>query len=298
MTREEFLIAKKKEATDRYHAKHKAFYANPSKAKTEPFQMADQLYYVGDKNVCIHLVDTGDGLVLLDSGYIGSDHLLIDSIWRLGFDPANVRYIIHSHGHSDHFGASSEFKSMFGTKLIISRIDADMLRDKGDSAIARAYYPNSKVPEFDIELEEGENFTVGNTTFRFVLTPGHTDGVFSIFFDVTWEGKTYLAGMYGGAGVNAISIPYLFTNKMSYDSPQIMLDSIRKIWDEPVMLHLGNHPYNNKTFEKREKQIKEGGNPFIDGDSWHKFLKDLEKKIYKKIAENEALEKEMQELGI
>jgi hypothetical protein len=53
------------------------------------------------------------------------------------------------------------------------------------------------------------------------------------------------------------------------------------------MVHLGNHPYNNKTFEKREKQLKEGGNPFIDGESWHEFLLDLEKKIHKKIAENE-----------
>ncbi len=298
MTREDYFNEKRNAAAERYHAKHQKFYTNPSHARTEPFQMADQLYYVGDKNVCIHLVDTGDGLVLLDSGYLGSDHLLIDSIWRAGFDPENVRYIIHSHGHSDHFGASSEFKNMFGTKLVMSRIDAEKLKQKGDAAIPKAFYPNHKVPEMDLVFEDGDVFTVGNTSFRFVLTPGHTAGVFSIFFDVTYEGKTYLAGMYGGAGVNAITLPYLWANQMSYDSPQIMLDSIDKVWNEPVEIHLGNHPYNNKTFEKREKQLREGGNPFINTESWHEFLTDLKGKIRAKIALNEEMEKEMKALGL
>jgi len=298
MTKEEFLIEKRNQVVSRYHKNHADFYANPSTERIKPFRIADQLYYVGDKVVCIHLIDTGDGLVLLDSGFVGAEHLLIDSIWRAGFDPANVRWIIHSHGHSDHFGASSEFKSMFGTKLAISRIDAEALRRQGDRAIHRNHFPDAKLPEFDREFEDGDVFKVGNVSFRFVLTPGHTDGVLSIFFDVTDQGKIYLAGMYGGAGVNAISLPYLYYNKMGLDSPQKMLDSIEKIWDEPVVVHIGNHPYNNRTLEKRRKQLKEGGNPFIDPESWHTFLTELKGKIKKVIAQNEALEKEIQELGL
>ncbi|MBR6977923.1 MAG: hypothetical protein IKH74_05940, partial [Lachnospiraceae bacterium] len=63
------------------------FCRDPGKYRIDPFRIFGPLYYVGDKKVCIHLIDTGDGLVLIDSGYPNANHLLFDSIWRLGFDP-------------------------------------------------------------------------------------------------------------------------------------------------------------------------------------------------------------------
>ena len=296
MTREEFLQEKKEQAEARYRQNHMDFYANPSVARIAPFQIADQLYYVGDQEVCVHLVDTGDGLVLLDSGFVGAEHLLIDSIWRAGFDPAEVRWIIHSHGHSDHFGASDEFKRMFGTKLAISRIDAEMLRRKGEAAISKTDFPYAKVPRFDRELEDGEIFEIGNVKFRFVLTPGHTAGVLSIFFEVTHQGKTYLAGMFGGAGYAAVTLPCTFCNELDGASAQQMLESIDKLWNEPVAVHLGNHPYNNKTVQKREQQLREGGNPFVAPESWHDFLEELRGKVRQIMADNEKLEQEMEDL--
>ena len=38
------------------------FYDNPEKYALAPFQIFGNLYYVGDKKVCMHLIDTGDGL--------------------------------------------------------------------------------------------------------------------------------------------------------------------------------------------------------------------------------------------
>ncbi len=269
------------------------FYTNPSIARIDPFRIADGLYYVGDKKVCIHLIDSGDGLILIDSGYLGTTHLLIDSIWRAGFDPRDVRWIIHSHGHWDHFGASDEFRSMFGTKLAISRVDAEDLREKPTRAhISPSMFPFAKIPEFDRELEDGEIFELGNVKIRCVLTPGHTRGVLSLFFNVTDQGKTYLAGAFGGAGVNAITLPYIHYNDSPLDCAQEMLRSIDKVWDEPVTVHLGNHPGNNKTLQKREKQLKEGGNPFIAPESWHKFLSDLKLQIEEKIRLNEEMMKD------
>lgn len=296
MTREEFLLEKFREKTGSAAVKNKAFYANPSIARIEPFKIADGLYYVGDKKVCIHLIDTGAGLILLDSGYIGTAHLLVDSIWRAGFDPKDVAWIIHSHGHHDHFGSSDEFRSMFGTKLAISRVDAEMLRRSDLTHINPKAYPFAKVPEFDLELEDGDIFELGNVKIRCVLTPGHTEGVLSLFFPVTHNGKTYLAGMFGGAGVNAITLPYLCCKKAPADSPEQMLASIDKVWGEPVVVHLGNHPYNNHTLEKREQQLQQGGNPFVAPDSWHSFLTELRQKIEKVMQDNEALEREMKAL--
>jgi metallo-beta-lactamase class B len=294
MKRKEFLLERYYKKVSSYYEKNKEFNTNPSIARVEPFKIADGLYYVGDKKVCIHLIDTGDGLILLDSGYIGATHLLVDSIWRAGFDPKNVRWIIHTHGHSDHFGASDEFRRMYGAKLAISKVDAESLRDKPHRAhINNDLFPYVKTPAFDYEIEDGEIFELGNVKIRCVLTPGHTAGVLSLFFNVTDNGNEYLAGLFGGAGVNALTLPYICYNEDPEDCPQQMLNSIEKIWNEPVVVHLGNHPYNSCTFEKYEKQLKEGGNPFIAPDSWHKFLGELKEKVEKIIEDNEKLEKEV-----
>ncbi len=119
---------------------------------------------MGDKKVCIHLIDTGDGLILLDSGYFGTAHLLVDSIWRAGFDPANVRWIIHTHGHHDHFGASEEFRVMYGTKLAISRVDAQSLRVRPHrAAINKSVYPFAKIPDFDYEIDKEGQYNIIST---------------------------------------------------------------------------------------------------------------------------------------
>ncbi|MEE1043018.1 MAG: MBL fold metallo-hydrolase [Clostridia bacterium] len=295
MNKAEFLTENYNEFRKEFVGSNIKFYANPSIERIEPFKIADNLYYVGDKKVCIHLIDTGDGLILIDSGYIGAAHLLVDSIWRAGFDPANVKWIIHTHGHHDHFGASEEFRNMYGTKLAISKVDAAELKRKDVVFVNKNLYPLASVPEFDYEIEDGEVFELGNTKIRCVLTPGHTPGVLSLFFDVTYDGKKYLAGLLGGAGTNAIKLTYLFVNGHSEDTPYQMLDSVEKIWDEPVVVHLGNHPGNNHTLEKRKQQLEKGGNPFVDPDSWHSFLNDLKQNIEKIIEENNELKKRYEE---
>lgn len=297
MTKKEYLLAKYHEFVENRKQDKIAFYSNPAIAYIEPFQIADQLYYVGDKKVCIHLIDTDEGLILLDSGYFGATHLLVDSIWRAGFDPADVRWIIHTHGHHDHYGASEEFRIMYGTKLAISKVDAESLREKPHrSSINNNNYPFAKTPDFDYEIEDGEIFEFGNMKIRCVLTPGHTEGVLSLFFNVTYNGETYLAGMLGGAGVNALKLPCICYNERTEDAAHQMLCSIEKIWDEPVVVHLGNHPGNNQTLEKREQQLEKGGNPFIAPDSWHTFLEDLRIKVEQIIVENENLEKEIRSI--
>ena len=291
MTKQE-LLEKYDEIIGNYRAK--SFYANPSTARVEPFKIADQLYYVGDNKVCIHLIDTGEGLILLDSGYFGATHLLVDSIWRAGFDPENVRWIIHTHGHYDHFGASEEFRIMYGTKLAISKVDAEYLRTKPERAlINKKLFPFAEIPAFDHEIEDGEIFELGNVKIRCVLSPGHTPGVLSLFFDVTDNGKTYLAGTFGGVGINAVSLPYLVHDERNYDAAEQMLSSIERLRKEPVVVHLGNHPQNNGTFAKREKQLEEGGNPFIAPESWINMLNGLESAIKNIAKENKELIKSL-----
>ena len=273
-----------------YHKKHAAFYAAPSIEYIEPFKMADDLYYVGDKLVCVHLIRTDEGLILLDAGYPCTRHLLMASIIRLGFDPADVRWIILTHAHFDHFGAANEFRNLYGTKVALSAADAASMQEKPFRAIGAV--PTENPPVIDRTLEDGEIFSFGGKEIRCVLTPGHTLGTMSFFFHVTDGGKTYLAGQFGGAGINAIKLPYMLHYQLPLDMPHRMVASLDKIKDEPVAVHLGNHPYNSRTLEKRARQLAEGGNPFVDTTTWPALMEDIRKKSLKIIEDNKELAKQ------
>ena len=282
-----------KDHADNYNANHAAFYAEPSSEYIAPFKMADDLYYVGDKLVCVHLIRTDEGLILLDAGYPCTKHLVMASIVRLGFDPADVRWIILTHAHSDHFGAANEFRNLYGTKVALSAADAASMREKPFRAIGSSTAPQN-LPVIDRELEDGEIFSFGGKEIRCVLTPGHTLGTMSFFFHVTDGGKTYLAGQFGGAGINALKLPYMLHYELPLDMPQKMVASLDRIKDEPVAVHLGNHPYNSKTLQKRERQLKEGGNPFVDTTTWPALMADIRQKSLNIIEDNKALAQEHQ----
>ena len=68
----------------------------------KPFQLAGNVYFVGTYRASSHLIDTGDGLILIDTGYAETADVVIESVGALGFDIRDVKYILHSHGHHDH----------------------------------------------------------------------------------------------------------------------------------------------------------------------------------------------------
>ena len=272
-----------------YRKNHAAFYEEPTSEYIAPFKIADDLYYVGDKLVCIHLIRTDEGLILLDAGFPGAAHLLMASIIRLGFNPADVRWIILTHGHFDHFGAANEFRNLYGTKVALSAVDTAAMQEL-PSRTAGSFTPvPHDLPVIDRTLEDGEIFSFGGKEIRCVLTPGHTLGTMSFFFNVTEQGRTHLAGLFGGAGTNALRLPYLLHDQLPLDMPHRMMASLDRIKDEPVAVHLGNHPGNNHTLQKRERQLKEGGNPFVAPSSWPEFVSNLRETTMKIMGENAEL---------
>jgi len=48
-----------------------------------PFKIFGNLYFVGNEPASVHIADTGEGLVMLDTGYHHSLYLTLDGIYRL-----------------------------------------------------------------------------------------------------------------------------------------------------------------------------------------------------------------------
>ena len=51
-----------------YYPNHEDYFAHPEQFRMEPFRIFGNLYYVGDKKACPYLIDTGDGLIMIDTG--------------------------------------------------------------------------------------------------------------------------------------------------------------------------------------------------------------------------------------
>lgn len=277
------------ELVSSYQKKKESFYRDPASAYIEPFKIAGNVYYVGDKQVCVHLIDSGDGLILIDSGFPHTVFMLFDSIWRLGFRPEDVKYILHSHGHYDHFGASAVFKRLYGTKLCISRVDYEMLARCPQAACLKhceIVTPMLEVPEFDILLEDGDVLELGNVKIRSVLYPGHTPGNMGFFFDTCEGGEILRVGSFGGVGAGSVKPCALREYGIEENLVKMMLESVEKARSEQVDVVLGNHPYNNHTLEKRQLQLQQGGNPFVDAEMWQSLLDKTKISFEKILAED------------
>lgn len=258
------------------------YWINQEERYIEPFQIFGNLYYVGDTWVCVHIVDTGAGLLMLDAGNCGNTALLIESIWEMGFRPEDVKWIILSHGHADHFGAVGFFRRMYGTKIYMGEPDVRMFENNPEQSVIQATgNVMESLFEVDYEIKDGDVLTFGNTTIRFYLVPGHTKGCIACFFDVT-DGKcTKHAGYYGGFGFNTLQKEFLEDiGDYEYVARREYAQSIDKVIDEPVDIFVGNHTSNVDLINKRNYMIEHpGSNPFIDSTAWKKYLGNRKKEL-------------------
>ncbi len=241
-----------------------------------PFRLYGPIWYVGDDWVCVHLIDTGDGLLLLDCGNCGAEAMLVNAIWEAGFRPADVKWIILSHGHYDHIGAAQFFRRMFGTKIYLGAPDAKMFRERPWLSLIQTTKNDADgVFEPDVEINDGDELTFGSIKLRCVLCPGHTEGVVSLFFDADGPEGVKHVGFYGGFGFNTMQKDFLLEfGDPDFKMRQVYLDSLAKVREEPVDIMLGNHGYNNDTLGRMKKLLADpdGPNPFVEPGYWKSYL--------------------------
>lgn len=238
----------------------------------EPFKIFGNLYFVGEKSASTHIVDTGSGLIMFDSGYRNSLHLLIDKMYRLGLDPYNIKYIFHTHGHIDHIQATAELVNLTGAKTFIGEEDKRYVNGELDLTYAKELGMNfTDTFEPDILLHEGDEITLGNTTVKCISTPGHTPGAMSFLFNVSNGKKEYIAGLHGGMGTNTMCAEFLDKYGISYDCREKFLNAMDRLSMLRVDIFLGNHADHNKTEQKYKELINGNANAFIVENEWSTF---------------------------
>ena len=251
-----------------------------------PSQITDELYWVGVNAAApAHLLKTDDGLVLIDTASHTTVDELFENIAALGFDVRDVKHIIHSHGHYDHVGATRKIVEMTGAKTYVGAKDADAFSGK-NKMLWCLHTPPENENDFyfepDVLITDGDSFSIGGVNMRFLETPGHTEGVLSMFFTVHHGGKEYIAGSFGGAGYNSLKDEYLDHFSLPYSLREDYIRSTERLMGERVDVHIGNHPGNNK-HEDKAARLTADYNPFVEEKTWLPFLIDQRNGLIKKL---------------
>lgn len=159
----------------------------------EPVQVFDNLYFLGQTAFSVWGVRTSEGVILIDAIFDYSvEAEAIEGLRKLGIDPGEIRYVIISHAHGDHSGGAGILQE-HGARVIMSEADWDLYeRTSSDSVIATR----------DIVATDGMEVTLGDTTLRLYLTPGHTHGTISTILPVLDNGTPHMAAVWGGTLFN------------------------------------------------------------------------------------------------
>ena len=246
------------------------------KGDIAPFRLWNNIYFVGSRAVSVHLIDTGAGLILIDTGYPFMRDQIAQSIKSLGFDPADIRILLHSHGQYDHYGNTAFLKSLSGARTCISRIDNDIVNGRRDlSWAAELGYERIAPFDCDVLLEDGDAVALGDTRILCRLAPGHTEGTFAFFF----ESGGLRAAMHGGVGLNSMARDFLERYDLPRDLPERFRRGLHGLKAERVDIVLGNHPDQNDTESKAARLRAGDARAFVDPGEWPRFLDACEAKL-------------------
>ena len=94
---------------------------------------------------------------IVDSSYNADEIMKIVKTQKL-----QLKYVINTHGHSDHTAGNSELTSIFGAKIIA--------------------HTQSKISH-DISVDDGDIIYIGKISVKIIYTPGHTTDSICLLID-------------------------------------------------------------------------------------------------------------------
>jgi metallo-beta-lactamase class B len=254
-------------------------FSRPPFTSIEPIKLFDNLFFVGTTAVGAFIVDTGDGLVMLDTGNGEADAaLMVADMKKLGLDPSKIKLIFISHEHFDHYGGVEYLKKNVcpNTKVAMSLVGWNMLQ----TVPLEWAYIGSRPQSVDIYLTDGMKIKIGIVIFQIVATPGHSPGCMSFIFPVTDNGDAHMVGLMGGSAVWPTQVETrLYKSSVEYfksfaiaakcdvglvfHSQEADFSTLRiRKFGEPNPLVIGTEKFNTvylKKFRNRYQQMLDSG---------------------------------------
>lgn len=228
----------------------------------------DQMAYIGNPNVGCFLIETKEGIILLDSMCPRKEDLdtILKGIADLGHELSELKAILITHGHGDHYGCADELRKLCGCTVYMSSVDTEYAKTNPDSPTG----PLTWDP--DEFIEDGDVFELGGQKVYAFATPGHTVGCLSYIIPVTDCGKPHLTALWGGTGV----VMQNLSAKVQYLQSCVYFGEITEAMG--VDSAIATHPFVDQSIRKLEivREIVDGvPNPFVLGKEGYKQYENM-----------------------
>ena len=265
-----------------------------------PEKVFDNTYFVGQNAVSAWVIKTSEGLILIDTLNSPDEakKYIVGGLEKLGLKPSDIKYIVITHAHGDHFAGAKYLHDTYGSRLMCSKIDWDVMAKQKAAAgappppaapgTAPAMAPPADwaklVPDHDIDVADGQKFTLGDTTVKFYITPGHSPGLLSLTWNVTDNGQPHVAALFGGLGM-----PGTIEDKRQMDESVLKFKKIAAA--DGVDTLLAAHETRDYGVVKLEvNRIRRAGdpNPFVIGKDGYQRYMDIQDECIKYAAAREG----------
>jgi metallo-beta-lactamase class B len=264
---------------------------NPADWTTQlvPFRIADNLYYVGSRDLASYLVTTPQGDVLINANVATSPPQIRASVEKLGFRWSDVKVFLNGQAHSDHVGGAAQV--LRETHAMNEVMDGDVAAMESGGHKDFAFGHNITTPftptHVDRVLHDGNTITVGDPQHGGVVitahkTAGHTRGCTTFTFDTHVPGEAagkvrHVVIVGGWAPLSQYRLIASAGRPESY--PGIDSD-FRKTFATlhalPCDIFLGAHGIYFNLLAKVERMKTEGSKVFIDPAAYKVAVDDAE----------------------
>ncbi len=143
--------------------------------------VSNGIHYLGGLSPsAAYVIETSEGLILVDSGLDSDAKVVKSQIAELKLDRRRVRAILLTHAHGDHTAGAESLRTSTGAKVYAGSGDAAVLRaGQPLEAFFSTFFMPGQSPHpttVDVELRGGETIAIGDVLVEVIAAPGHTPG--------------------------------------------------------------------------------------------------------------------------
>ncbi len=176
---------------------------------------------------------------VIDPGYFGP---------QAESEIKDLKYVLLTHGHYDHYAAAERYLKKYPDAVFAAPAGESFLLHGGlDNKWMSVSYGGGTCPEASLLLNEGDTVTLGDTQFRVIETPGHTEG--GICFATDKE-------IFTGDTLFRLSVGNTSLETGDWATLEESIRSRLYTLDENMIVYPGHGPATQIGYEKRS-------NPFV-----------------------------------
>lgn len=262
-----------------------------------PFRIADNLYYVGSRDLASYLVVTPKGNILINANLASSPPQIRASVEKLGYRWTDIKILLNSQAHFDHMGGAAEVIRETHAKNMVMDGDVSVL-ETGARTDFLAPSPNIRnyTPvHVDRILHDEDTVSLGGVTLTAHKTAGHTRGC------TTWTMRAHIPGESAGTLRNIVIVGgvgfwseyhFVATANHPVSYPGIVQDfqhTFVVLRDLPCDVFLGAHGGYFDMLTKLERYPQDGPRVFIDPVGYEHFVADAQKTFEQALTKQEAV---------